>query len=46
MDKTKKYWKGTEELNNSSDFSTAKNNEFQEYLPTEEFLGDKEVLEN
>jgi len=46
MDKTKKYWKGTEELNNSADFSTAKNNEFQEYLPTEEFLGDKETLEN
>lgn len=46
MDKTKKYWKGTEELNNSADFSTSKNNEFQEYLPTDQFLGDKETLEN
>lgn len=46
MDKTKKYWKGTEELNNSADFSTSKNNEFQEHLPTDQFLGDKETLES
>lgn len=45
MDKNKKYWKGTEELNNSANFSELKNKEFSEYLPTEQFLGDKEALE-
>ncbi len=46
MDKNKKYWKGTEELNDSANFSTSKNKEFSEYLPSEQFLGDKEALES
>ncbi len=46
MSSNKKYWKSVEELNeNSSVVETLKQNEFVEEIPTDEFLGDKEVLE-
>lgn len=45
MSSNKKYWKSVEELNdNSSIVETLRNNEFVEPIPTDEFLGDKEVL--
>jgi MoCo/4Fe-4S cofactor protein with predicted Tat translocation signal len=46
MSNNKKYWKGLEELNNSPSFQKVKSEEFNEYLPAEDFLGDKEVLES
>src|SRR5690554_545721 len=47
MSNNKKYWKGVEELNDSSFFQDLKHKEFSEYIPVEEFLGDEEnVLEN
>ncbi|OIQ41754.1 MAG: quinol:cytochrome C oxidoreductase [Bacteroidetes bacterium MedPE-SWsnd-G1] len=47
MASNKKYWKSVEELNeNSSIVDTLKKNEFVEELPTDEFLGDKESLDN
>ncbi len=47
MASSKKYWKSVEELNeNSSIVETLKQNEFVEQIPTDEFLGDKETLEN
>ncbi|MEW4923548.1 TAT-variant-translocated molybdopterin oxidoreductase [Algibacter sp. 2305UL17-15] len=46
MSSNKKYWKSVEELNeNSSIVETLKQNEFVEEIPTDEFLGDKEILE-
>jgi molybdopterin-containing oxidoreductase family iron-sulfur binding subunit len=46
MASNKKYWKSVEELNeNSSIVETLQQNEFVEQIPTDEFLGDKEVLE-
>ncbi|RKE99076.1 TAT-variant-translocated molybdopterin oxidoreductase [Ichthyenterobacterium magnum] len=46
MSSNKKYWKSVEELNeNSSIVETLKQNEFVQEIPTDEFLGDKEVLE-
>ena len=46
MSSNKKYWKSVEELNeNSSIVETLKQNEFVEPLPTDKFLGDKNVLE-
>ncbi|GAA3646158.1 TAT-variant-translocated molybdopterin oxidoreductase [Flavivirga jejuensis] len=46
MSSNKKYWKSVEELNeNSSIVETLKQNEFVEEIPTDEFLGDKETLE-
>jgi len=42
-----KYWKSVEELNeNSSIVETLRNNEFVEQIPVDEFLGDKDTLEN
>jgi MoCo/4Fe-4S cofactor protein with predicted Tat translocation signal len=42
-----KYWKSVEELNeNSSIVETLRNNEFVEQIPVNEFLGDKDTLEN
>lgn len=46
MSNNKKYWKGVEELNDSPAFQEVKNKEFSEYLPAEDFLGDKNLLEN
>jgi len=47
MSSNKKYWKSVEELNeNSSIVETLKQNEFVEQIPIDEFLGDKDTLEN
>ncbi|WP_111307692.1 TAT-variant-translocated molybdopterin oxidoreductase [Confluentibacter sediminis] len=46
MSSNKKYWKSVEELNeNSSIVETLKQNEFVEQIPTDEFLGDKSLLD-
>src|SRR5690606_38215836 len=46
MSSNKKYWKSVEELNeNSSIVETLKQNEFVEPIPTDEFLGDKSLLD-
>ena len=46
MSSNKKYWKSVEELNeNSSIVETLKQNEFVAEIPTDEFLGNKETLE-
>lgn len=45
MATTKKYWKGLEELSDDPAIESLKHNEFAEQLPTAEFLGDKENLE-
>ena len=47
MSSNKKYWKSVEELNNASSIvETHGHKEFVEEIPTDEFLGDKETLEN
>jgi molybdopterin-containing oxidoreductase family iron-sulfur binding subunit len=47
MSSNKKYWKSVEELDqNSSIVETLKQNEFVEPIPTDEFLGNKESLQN
>ena len=46
MASNKKYWKSVEELANSSIVETLSKNEFVEEIPTDEFLGDKNTLEN
>lgn len=47
MASTKKYWRSVEELSeNSSLLETLKHNEFVSEIPTNEFLGNKETLEN
>lgn len=46
MANTKKYWKGLEQLNEDPNFLESTKNEFPEHLPVDEFLGDKESLEN
>ncbi len=46
MASNKKYWKSVEELTNSSVVETISKNEFVGEIPTDEFLGDKEVLES
>jgi MoCo/4Fe-4S cofactor protein with predicted Tat translocation signal len=46
MSSNKKYWKSVEELNeNSSIVETLRQNEFVEPIPTDEFLGDKDLLD-
>src|SRR5699024_12388965 len=46
MASNKKYWRGVEELNeDSSIIKTLQQNEFTEEIPTDEFLGDKDTLE-
>ncbi len=46
MSSNKKYWKSVEELNeNSSIVEALKQNEFVEEIPTDEFLGNKTMLE-
>ncbi len=45
MSSNKKYWKSVEELDvNSSVVEALKQNEFVEEIPTDEFLGNKELL--
>ena len=46
MASNKKYWQSVEELKGSSIVETLSKNEFVEEIPTDEFLGDKETLEN
>ena len=46
MASNKKYWQSVEELKNSSIVETLSKNEFVEEIPTDEFLGDKNTLEN
>ncbi len=47
MSSNKKYWKSVEELNeNSSIVKTLQQSEFVEEIPVDDFLGDKESLEN
>ncbi|WP_299015946.1 TAT-variant-translocated molybdopterin oxidoreductase [uncultured Polaribacter sp.] len=46
MASNKKYWKSVEELQGSSVVETLAKNEFVENIPTDDFLGDKETLEN
>jgi len=46
MASNKKYWKSVEELKGSSVVETLQKNEFVENIPTDDFLGDKETLEN
>lgn len=44
MGKTKKYWKGIEELNNDPAFLEKRDKEFAEYLPVEDFVGDDSAM--
>ncbi|TXD53405.1 MULTISPECIES: TAT-variant-translocated molybdopterin oxidoreductase [unclassified Polaribacter] len=46
MASNKKYWKSVEELKGSSIVETMNKNEFVEAISTDQFLGDKETLEN
>ncbi|AUC85404.1 quinol:cytochrome C oxidoreductase [Polaribacter sp. ALD11] len=46
MASNKKYWKSVEELKGSSVVETLGKNEFVDSIPTDDFLGDKETLEN
>ncbi|MFD2517750.1 TAT-variant-translocated molybdopterin oxidoreductase [Salinimicrobium flavum] len=47
MSSNKKYWQNAEDLKASSSIVEAhRQNEFVEEIPTDEFLGDKESLEN
>ncbi len=46
MASNKKYWQSVGELEDSSVVETLSKNEFVEEIPTDAFLGDKEVLEN
>lgn len=45
MAESKKYWKGIEELTNPEEVQKLSANEFASELPTTEFLGDQEKLE-
>ncbi|WP_298781072.1 TAT-variant-translocated molybdopterin oxidoreductase [uncultured Polaribacter sp.] len=46
MASNKKYWQSVEELKGSSIVETLSKNEFVEEIATDDFLGDKETLEN
>ena len=46
MASNKKYWQSVEELKGSTVVETLSKNEFVEEIPTDNFLGDKETLEN
>ncbi len=46
MSKKIKYWKGVEELHQTPEFKTAEQKEFSEYLPVENFVGDKGLMES
>ncbi len=46
MASDKKYWQSVDELKGSSIVETLSKNEFVEEIPTDQFLGDKETLEN
>ena len=44
MADSKKYWKGLEQLNETSEFIEASGKEFSEEIPVEEFLGDENFM--
>jgi len=46
MANSKKYWKGLEQLNETTEFQELSKKEFPEHIPVDEFLGNKESLEN
>jgi len=46
MGKTKKYWKGTEELENNPAFIKEQEKEFAEPLPVDEFLGNNPLADS
>ncbi len=46
MASNKKYWQSVEELKGSSVVETLSNSEFVQEIPTDEFLGDKDTLDN
>lgn len=46
MAETKKYWRGIEELTNADLVKKVAENEFPAEVPTDEFLGDKESLDD
>lgn len=41
-----KYWKGLSQLNNEKEFSKKHDSEFAEYIPVEEFIGNKSAMED
>ena len=43
MSKTKTYWKGYAEKNNTPDFVNSSHKEFQDKIPVEEFLADEGI---
>jgi molybdopterin-containing oxidoreductase family iron-sulfur binding subunit len=45
MANSKKYWKGLEQLNETPQFLEENSKEFTEEIPVDEFLGDKESLD-
>ena len=46
MTKAKKYWKGLAELNNDPIVEKLSQNEFDEEIPVNEFLGDSRIVFN
>ncbi len=46
MSSNKKYWKSVDELRGDASIEALRQNEFVQEIPTDEFLGDKETLEN
>jgi molybdopterin-containing oxidoreductase family iron-sulfur binding subunit len=44
MSTTKQYWKGLEELSNTSEFVEQRDKEFSEQIPVDEFIGKENVL--
>ena len=44
MSNNKKYWKGVEELKETTSFQQSNNKEFNEYLPAADFLGEDNML--
>ena len=45
MGNTKKYWKGLDELNNNPAFVKQRDNEFNEYVPVDQFLANTNAME-
>jgi len=43
MAENKKYWKGIEELEQTSEFVDSSQKEFAEYVPVDEFIGEQET---
>jgi len=43
MAENKKYWKGIEELEQTSEFVDSSQKEFADYVPVDEFIGEQET---